>query len=271
MNKKQILTGCLLVSLAATAIGGTLAYFTDSDADVNVMTTGNLQIVQNETDREGNAYTDGQTLLPAVYFDEEGKTYNPTATWQGPDGGKTGGFTSTDGVSEMELYTDSLNNEIDRIVSVTNGGNVDAYVSTIVLLEDNDSVSDMLHIVYSDTDVCAREVIDQVKVGDEYYEAWIFTYNEKVEAGKTSKPSLKQVWLDPMADNGWYDMLGEDGAFTIVAFSQATQVAGFETLGAEAALDAAFGDVTAENIAEWVEMTGIKTTGRNNVIGGGIQ
>ena len=234
MNKKQILTGCLLVSLAATAIGGTLAYFTDSDADVNVMTTGNLQIVQNETDREGNAYTDGQTLLPAVYFDEEGKTYNPTATWQGPDGGKTGGFTSTDGVSEMELYTDSLNNEID-------------------------------------TDVCARETIDQVKVGEEYYEAWIFTYNEKVEAGKTSKPSLKQVWLDPMADNGWYDMLGEDGAFTIVAFSQATQVAGFETLGAEAALDAAFGDVTAENIAEWVEMTGIKTTGRNNVIGGGIQ
>ena len=91
-----------------------------------------------------------------------------------------------------------------------------------------------------------------------------------MEAGKTSKPSLKQVWLDPMTDNGWYDMLGEDGAFTIVAFSQATQVAGFETLGAEAALDAAFGDVTIDSIPTWVETTGIKTTGRNNVIGGGV-
>ena len=271
MNKRKLLTLAMtLCMVAILAIGGTLAYFTDTDADVNVMTTANLVIVQNETDREGNAYVDGQTLLPAVYFDKDGKTYNPTALWQGPDGGKTPGFDSTDGESKMELYADSLNNEIDKIVSVTNGGNIDAYVRTIVLLEDNDSVSDNLHIVYSDTDVCAREVIDQVKVGDEYYEAWIFTYNDAVKAGKTSKPSLKQVWLDPMTDNSWYDKLGDDGAFTIVAFSQAAQVAGFETLGSTAALDAAFGDVTAENIAKWIEVTGIKTTGRNNVIGGGI-
>lgn len=266
--KKKILAMCLCVAMLAIAIvGGTLAYFTDTDADVNVMTTGNLQIVQNETDREGKAYVDGQTLLPAVYFDEQGKTYNPTTGWEGPKGGVDGVCEGPDG-EQTKIYDKSLNNEIDKIVSVTNGGNVDAYIRTIVLLEDNDSVSDNLHIVYSDTDVCAREVIDQVKVGDEYYEAWIFTYNNKLEAGKTSKPSLKQVWLDPMTDNSWYDMLGDDGAFTILAFSQATQVAGFEDLGAEVALDAAFGDVTAESIAEWVEVTGIKTTGRNNVVGG---
>jgi len=271
MNKRKILTLAMaLCMVAILAIGGTLAYFTDSDADVNVMTTANLVIVQNETDRDGDAYVDGQTLLPAVYLDENGKPYNPTTGWEGPKGGKTGDFDSTDGESKMELYADSLNNEIDKIVSVTNGGTIDAYVRTIVLLEDNNSVSDNLHIVYSDTDVCERKMIDQVKVGDEYYEAWIFTYVDEVEAGKTSKPSLKQVWLDPMTDNSWYDMLGEDGAFTIVAFSQAAQVDGFEALGATAALDAAFGEVTAANIAEWVEVTGIKTTGRNNVIGGGI-
>ena len=265
--KKKILTLCLVVALAATAvIGGTLAYFTDTDADVNVMTTGNLKIVQNETERDGSEYVDGQTLLPAVYFDENGKTYNPTTGWEGPKGGVDGTCTGPDG-EQTSIYDKSLNNEIDKIVSVTNGGNVDAYIRTIVLLEDNDSVSDNLHIVYSDTNVCAREVIDQVKVGDEYYEAWIFTYNEKVEAGKTSKASLKQVWLDPMTDNGWYDMLGDDGAFTILAFSQATQVAGFEDLGAEVALDAAFGDVTDTAIAEWVNATGIKTTDRNNVVG----
>lgn len=267
--KKKILTLALAVALAATAIvGGTLAYFTDTDADVNVMTTGNLQIVQNETDRNGEAYVDGQTLLPAVYFDENGKTYNPTYGWEGPKGGVDGTCTGPDG-EQTTIYDKSLNNELDKIVSVTNGGNVDAYIRTIVLLEDNDSVSDNLHIVYSDTDVCAREIIDQVEVDGEYYEAWIFTYNDKLEAGKTSKASLKQVWLDPMTDNGWYDMLGDDGAFTILAFSQATQVAGFEDLGAEVALDAAFGDVTANAIADWVKVTGIKTTGRNNVVGGG--
>lgn len=266
--KKKILSLCLVAALAATAVvGGTLAYFTDADADVNVMTTGNLHIVQNETERDGSEYVDGQTLLPAVYFDKDGKTYNPTALWQGPEGGVDGTCPGPDG-EETTIYDKSLNNEIDKIISVTNGGNVDAYIRTIVLLEDNDSVSDNVHIAYSDTDVCAREIIDQVEVGDEYYEAWIFTYNEKLEAGKTSKASLKQVWLDPMTDNGWYDMLGDDGAFTILAFSQATQVAGFEELGAEVALDAAFGDVTADAIADWVEVTAIKTTGRNNVVGG---
>jgi len=265
--KKKILSIFLVVALVAIAAMGTLAYFTDSDADVNVMTTGTLRIIQNETDRNGNAYVDGQTLLPAVYFDQNGKTYNPTALWQGPEGGVDGTCTGPDG-EETSIYDESLNNEIDKIVSVTNGGSVDAYVRTIILLEDNDSVSDNLHIVYSDTNVCAREVIDQVKVGEEFYEAWIFTYVDEVEAGKTSKASLKQVWLDPMTDNGWYDKLGEDGALTILAFSQATQVDGFEDLGAEVALDAAFGDVTAANIAAWVDETGIKTTGRNNVVGG---
>lgn len=265
-RKSIVLIATAVMLMAAMVVGGTLAYFTDTDADVNVMTTGNLQIVQNETQRDGSAYVDGQTLLPAVYFDKDGKTYNPTALWQGPEGGVDGTCTGPDG-EQTTIYDKSLNNELDKIVSVTNGGNVDAYVRTIVLLEDNDSVSDNVHIVYSDTDVCAREVIDQVKVGDEYYEAWIFTYNNKLEAGKTSKASLKQIWLDPMTDNGWYDKLGDDGAFTILAFSQATQVAGFEDLGSEVALDAAFGDVTADAIAKWVEETGIKTTGRNNVVG----
>jgi len=48
MNKKQILTGCLLVSLAATAIGGTLAYFTDTDTETNTFTVGNVKIEINE-------------------------------------------------------------------------------------------------------------------------------------------------------------------------------------------------------------------------------
>ena len=269
MNKKKILTLALTLSMVAIlAIGGTIAYFTDTDSDTNVMTTGYLEIVQNETDRNGDPYTDKQKLVPAVYFDEENKQYNPTYAWEGPEGGKTGGFESTDGESEMELYTDSLENEIDKIVSVTNKSNTDAYVRTIVLLEDNDSVSDNLHIVYSDTDVCARETIDQVKVDNDYYEAWIFTYVDKVEAGETSKPSLKQVWLDPNTPSDWYKKLGDDQNMTIVALSQATQVEGFEDLGAGAALDAAFGDVTAENIAKWVAETGVKTTGDANKVGG---
>lgn len=43
--KKKILTMCLAVCLAATAIvGGTLAYFTDTDEKTNEFTMGNVQI-----------------------------------------------------------------------------------------------------------------------------------------------------------------------------------------------------------------------------------
>ena len=62
--KKKILAIVLCVAMLAIAIvGGTMAYFTDTDADVNVMALGNVKIVQNETDRNGDAYVDGQKLL----------------------------------------------------------------------------------------------------------------------------------------------------------------------------------------------------------------
>ena len=43
--KKKIISLCLVVALGATAvIGGTLAYFTDTDAQTNVFTTGDVKI-----------------------------------------------------------------------------------------------------------------------------------------------------------------------------------------------------------------------------------
>lgn len=48
--KKKILTICLIVALAATAIiGGTLAYFTDKDEATNTFTMGNVKIDLKET------------------------------------------------------------------------------------------------------------------------------------------------------------------------------------------------------------------------------
>lgn len=47
--KKKIVSLCLVVALAATAvIGGTLAYFTDTDTETNVFTAGNIKIAIEE-------------------------------------------------------------------------------------------------------------------------------------------------------------------------------------------------------------------------------
>ena len=49
---KKILAWMLVVALtAAIAVGGTLAYLTDTDEDVNVMTLGNVKIDWLEYER----------------------------------------------------------------------------------------------------------------------------------------------------------------------------------------------------------------------------
>lgn len=54
--KKKIIALCLVIALAATAvIGGTLAYFTDTDEETNTFTLGNVKIDLKETFDEQNA------------------------------------------------------------------------------------------------------------------------------------------------------------------------------------------------------------------------
>lgn len=68
LMKKKILTLCLVICLAATAVvGGTLAYFTDNDAKTNTFTIGDVNIHIDEWMKEGDEwvpYEDEQHLSP---------------------------------------------------------------------------------------------------------------------------------------------------------------------------------------------------------------
>lgn len=70
--KKRSLLMILALALSLTlAIGGTLAYLQDTDADVNVMTLGSVYIVQNEQEwnedkTELQPFTQEKPLLPYV-------------------------------------------------------------------------------------------------------------------------------------------------------------------------------------------------------------
>ena len=49
---KKIVSWALVIAMtAAIAVGGTMAYLTDTDEDVNVMTLGNVKIDQLEYER----------------------------------------------------------------------------------------------------------------------------------------------------------------------------------------------------------------------------
>lgn len=63
--KKKIMAMCLIVALAATAVvGGTLAYFTDTENKENVFTVGGVDIKLTEPNWEGTGEDEAVTVYP---------------------------------------------------------------------------------------------------------------------------------------------------------------------------------------------------------------
>ena len=236
MSKKKIISLCLVVCLLATAIGGTLAYFTDTDADKNVMTMGNVDIEQIEQERgpEGvlQPYTPNQTLLPMGGYDWEEVTVNG------------------DSISVLA-------NALDKIVTVKNNGNSDAYVRTIVALEAGKTEDEAKSMWYKnlavtdnadDTQVIRDNKDLFVQIGDSWFAIVVYTYCDAIAAGTESVPSLTSVGLYPETTKE--DVANLGGDYEVLVVSQAVQASDMGD-DAGAALDKAFGDVDATNVAEW--------------------
>ena len=238
MSKKKIISLCLVVCLLATAIGGTLAYFTDTDADKNVMTMGNVDIEQIEQERSPDGglqpYTQGQILLPMGGYDWEEVTVN--------------------GDSFLVLASE---NALDKIVTVKNKGNSDAYVRTIVALEAGKSEDEAKSMWYynlavsdnaDDTQVIRDDKELYVQIDDTWFVIVVYTYGDAIAAGTESVPSLTGVGLYP--ETTQKDVANLEGDYEVLVVSQAVQASDMGD-DAGAALDKAFGDVDATNVAKW--------------------
>lgn len=231
--KKKLLVAALAVIMVVTAIAGaSLAYLQDTDSAKNVMTAGNVLIEQNEKDRDGNDFVDDQKLYPAVI---------------------NGALTKEDG-----LWTDSINNEIDKIVTVTNTGTESAYIRTIIAFETQRHYREgssteftNLHDVYLGVNGSFDYLDMYITVGGVEYCLAAYTYegasgDGKIAAGETTESSLRQIFLAPTADNEFYALFGE---YDILVLSQAVQTEGFAD--ADTALNTAFGEITEENATTW--------------------
>ena len=219
--KNVLLTGLSFVLVAAVAIGGTLAYLTSTDDDVNVMTLGNVKIEQIEQERNANGelvdFTQAKPLYP----------YVGEVAWNDNKINING--------HDYNMFGEKLKNAQDKIVSVKNTGNSDAYVRTWIALEDPFTTSllgvNVGGVGYTQTP-WTTATIDGVQ-----YSVTCFTYDEALKPGNVSLPSLLQVYLKYTATNEDVALLGD--TFEVLAFSQAVQTNGFAD--AKAALDTAFG------------------------------
>ena len=288
MKKRSLLMAFSLLAAVLLATSSTLAYLTDTDADVNTMVLGNVQIVQNEQERvkaEDGSYTqtlqpftNNQMIFPAVY-----ETGNDPAQ------------DKTLKVGEYELTKYGIRtfpNYVDKIVTVTNTGNSPAYVRTLVAVpqaateypnSEGDNVSQTwLHwnsITDKDTtpnngwyagndvnreeypSAADRYIIKNVEINGALYTVTVFTNINPLAPQDTTGPCMAGFYLDNDVDyvDGkyvWRDkttgeeyVVWDQDSVDILVLTQAVQTEGFND--AYSALNAGFGVVTADNAAVW--------------------
>ena len=111
LNRTLVFSLCIVMAVAM-ALGGSVAFLSADDGDVNVMVVGNVQIEQNEYQRvdqttansELEEFAQGKNLLP--YVEKEGTL-------------KIG--QEVDGWNIQIRDESVIRNYVDKIVNVTNG------------------------------------------------------------------------------------------------------------------------------------------------------
>lgn len=238
--KKIILGGTAVALTAAVSIGATLAYLTDTDEDVNVMTLGNVHIDQIEQERQDDEagqntlvdFEQNKPLLPAVYPGDSIPWADP-ADWVVPN------------EKAWRVIQDN-DNVVDKFVTVENTGKSDAYVRTIFAFEEDSS---LIHAITNGTDITEGATwewdwnVGTIELDGVTYSLAVATYTEAVKPGDTTIPSLKQVYMDKTATNEYCGKFGE--TYDILVFSQAIQTNGFDN--ADEALDEGFGVISSTN------------------------
>ena len=237
--KKKVLAIVLCVAMLAVAIvGGTMAYFTDTDAATNTMTVGSVAIDQVEQERGENgalqSFNQNKPVVPAVYGNGTGKL-----SW---------GEAITVGGGSQKVFADDIANVIDKFVFVQNTGKSDAYVRTIIAIEaPGFDAKDLIHVNVNDSVGVTMSAWTPVTIGGVEYVYAVFTYTEALEPAAMTPVSLAQVFLDPATTNE--DVAAYGAEWTILALSQAVQADGIDD--AATALDVAFEEATATNVADW--------------------
>ena len=254
---KKFIAWLLVMALtAAISIGVTLAYLTDTDEDVNVMTLGDVKIDQLEYERiddetkNENAtvqeFHDNKPLYPAVT--DKDFDYTPGDAYV--DWTQIG----KDGYTSDIWNPDKINNELDKMVFVKNKGTTEAYVRSVFAFEAGNYATleqfrNMVHMNLNEKEWTWEWIETPVEIPNEeggttkYFVATA-TYNNVLEPGKLTEINLSQIALDKTATNADVEAFGD--TYQILVKTQAIQAAGFET--AAIALDDGFGLITASSI-----------------------
>ena len=252
MRMKKVVAWLLVVALtAAVSVGATLAYLTDTDEDVNVMTLGKVKIDQLEYERvdveskDADAtvqeFHDNKPLLPVVTDKDFG--YTPGETYVDWDQIGKDGYTS-------EIWNpEKINNEVDKMVFIKNKGDYDAFVRSVFAFEAGkyttlDQFKSMVHLNLNETNFTWEWVASPVTIGESTYFIATATYNKVLAPGALTEISLSQIALDKTATNEDVEAFGD--TYQILVKSQGIQADGFTD--PITALNEGFEVITEKNV-----------------------
>lgn len=251
MKKKLVAISLVVAMLAVAVIGGSLAYFTDTDQETNTFTVGGVKIdlIEQEVGANGlQPFTQNQVLMPIV------------GSAQG----------------EKDEYGQPVaKNYVDKIVTIKNTGKSDAYVRAYFAIpsalddgfeESFNASMNILHFNFGNENGVTTynnqwlwgSVAKPNHSGWNYFETTIdgvaynvyfADYYQVLPAGKTTEQFISGVYLDShvdMKDGKYVDTRFPNADLSILAGTVkcpvkvvAVQADGFDT--AAKAIDAAFG------------------------------
>ncbi len=241
--KKKVLAAASYVMVAALAVGGTMAYWTANDEELNVMNVGkgvDIELVeQQRTGIDGDLvdFQNGKEMVPL-----DSSAQGTKDKW---------------GLPAAENY-------VDKIVSVENNGTTDAYVKVYVAVPYNLSGGDVasdavVHVNWANRfdetgngqwntggvydsgwdEVWGTPAGSTMTIDGQDYYVECFTMKTVLEAGDKSIPVISGAYLDAGvdydADTDTYTMDGKaiDYDFSqgvlIPVYVQAVQAEGFAT------------------------------------------
>lgn len=187
--KKIVIMACCIAIMIAVAISGTIAYFTDTDEDLNVFTVGKvvIELIEQQRDAGGaklEQFVNDKKLMPM--FDPE------------PDE-----LDSKFGLPTADAFQ-------DKIVQVKNTGESEAYVRVYVGVPAELDNKGALHLVdggsfntKSGTDykyTQASNKIESITIGTETFNFYCFTLNKALPVDTTTGAAIAGVYLDAMVD-----------------------------------------------------------------------
>ena len=199
--KKKILSLCLVLALAAVAIvGGTLAYFTDTDNADNVFTTGKIDISLEENFDKDNA-----KLLPGTASD--GNAVQKEVSIKLEEG-------SEDAYVWYEWWIPAVLDSTDGTTGTNNTIHVNSYGNTWDTYRENskywsDDQTEPLplektwdHDPESELgiDVGPQGFFREETVEGIKYNVYVVLYHGRLEAGNETTKAMSQVYMDKKVD-----------------------------------------------------------------------